>query len=195
MSRPVVLFRVLSRTILSHCPPAPCLNSRRLTLLQTLGHREKSQLLWNQANPDSFSKTPGVGCTLKSHPSTISNLRTLAAGCSGNLVNVSLARSPFVFIALRVAFSATHLFSKSSALPWRVSSLRPLRSGLSALRVNPLATSACRPRRPPESKLSVARISGSEQKLRSARILSLRRVPHPCGFGKGGFLAFSPSAH
>jgi hypothetical protein len=34
--------------------------------LQTLGRRQKTQLLWNQANTDSFPKTPGVGVPQKS---------------------------------------------------------------------------------------------------------------------------------
>jgi len=36
-------------------------NSCRLILLQTLLHSESRQPLWNQANPNSFAKTPGVG--------------------------------------------------------------------------------------------------------------------------------------
>ena len=41
-------------------PSAP-LNSRPLILLQTLCRREKSQLLCNQANPNSLDKTPWGG--------------------------------------------------------------------------------------------------------------------------------------
>ncbi len=37
------------------------LNSRPFNLLRTLCRRQKDQLLCNQANPDSFAKTPGVG--------------------------------------------------------------------------------------------------------------------------------------
>jgi hypothetical protein len=36
-------------------------NSCRLILLQTLLHPQSRQPLWNQANPNSFAKTPGVG--------------------------------------------------------------------------------------------------------------------------------------
>src|ERR1700720_1686584 len=36
-------------------------NSCRLILLQTLLHSQSRQPLWNQANPNSFAKTPGVG--------------------------------------------------------------------------------------------------------------------------------------
>jgi len=43
-------------------PPAP-VNSRWLILLQTLCRRQKTQLLCNQANPNSFAKTRGGGIT------------------------------------------------------------------------------------------------------------------------------------
>ena len=41
--------------------PASSSNPRRLILLQTLLRSPKSQLLWNQANPNSLCKTRGVG--------------------------------------------------------------------------------------------------------------------------------------
>ena len=41
--------------------PASSTNPRRLILLQTLCRRQNTQLLWNQANPNSFAKTPEVG--------------------------------------------------------------------------------------------------------------------------------------
>jgi hypothetical protein len=43
-------------------PSCPCStpNSCRLILLQTLLHSQSSQPLWNQVNPNSFAKTPGV---------------------------------------------------------------------------------------------------------------------------------------
>src|SRR5712664_1878791 len=37
------------------------LKSRISSHLQPLVHLQKSQLLWNQTNPASFCKTPGVG--------------------------------------------------------------------------------------------------------------------------------------
>ena len=43
-------------------------NSRPFNRLQPLSPREKSQLLWNQANPASFSKTPGWGVPRKNRP-------------------------------------------------------------------------------------------------------------------------------
>ena len=48
---------MLSRQISLQNPP----NSFTPILLRTLCRRQNSQVLWNQANPTSFSKTPGVG--------------------------------------------------------------------------------------------------------------------------------------
>jgi len=56
--------RLPSRTNLIGPLPKPDLNSRPLNRLRPLSHCEKSQLLWNQANPASFSETPGVGVSL-----------------------------------------------------------------------------------------------------------------------------------
>jgi len=42
--------------------PSGRLNSRRLILLQTLCRCQNGQVLCNQANPNSFAKTPGWGC-------------------------------------------------------------------------------------------------------------------------------------
>jgi hypothetical protein len=77
---------VSSRTTLCYPLPRDNPNSRPLNHLQPLSPRQKSQLLWNQANPASFSKipgwggypernygTPGVGYTLTSRPCGISN--------------------------------------------------------------------------------------------------------------------------
>src|SRR5712664_3663074 len=44
------------------------LNSRPINLLQPLCRPQKSQLLWNQANPASFCKTPGVGVPPQTSP-------------------------------------------------------------------------------------------------------------------------------
>src|SRR5712664_3572067 len=57
----MVPLRVLSRTKLTYPSRHSSLNSRPFNLLQPLCRRQKSQLLWNQANPASFCKTPGVG--------------------------------------------------------------------------------------------------------------------------------------
>src|SRR5712664_3312852 len=44
------------------------LNSRPVNLLLPLCPLQKSQLLWNQANPASFCKTPGVGVPPQTSP-------------------------------------------------------------------------------------------------------------------------------
>ncbi len=82
---------MLSRTILSYSSPNDSSNSRLLNRLQPLSPRQKSQLLWNQANPASFSKTPGVGYPLTSRPCGISSLQPLLSRPSYNLVNAILA--------------------------------------------------------------------------------------------------------
>src|SRR5258708_17869618 len=61
MFRPVVPFRVLSRTNLAYFPHPSSLNSRPVNLLQPLCRLQKSQLLYYQANPASFCKIPAWG--------------------------------------------------------------------------------------------------------------------------------------
>ena len=82
---------MLSRTALSYSSLNGSLNSRPLNRLQPLCRPQKSQLLWNQANPASFPRTPGVGYTLKSRPNGITNLPALFKPPSCNLANVILA--------------------------------------------------------------------------------------------------------
>src|SRR5712664_1115131 len=100
----------------------PCFNlptSKRLkifcfNLLRTLLHLQKSQVLWNQANPASFSKMPGCGV---GHPER--NYGTPGVG-------VPLRNAP--------------LESASSSLFFLVSApaQRPLRLGvIICLRLNP----------------------------------------------------------
>jgi hypothetical protein len=115
---------VLSRTTLSYSSPNDSLNSRPLNRLQTLCSRQKSQLLWNQANPASFPKmpgcgvghpecnygTPGVGYTLTSRPCEISKLQPLFSRSSCNLVNAILAEP------LHLSPSLSPLCSDLSAL-------------------------------------------------------------------------------
>jgi hypothetical protein len=57
-ARSVVCFLVLSRTSLFYSSRGSSPNPRRLILLQTLLHSQKSQLLCNQENPNSFGKIP-----------------------------------------------------------------------------------------------------------------------------------------
>ena len=52
---------MLSRTNLAHFSSNSSLNLRRFNNLQPLALLQKNQILCNQANPASFSKTPGVG--------------------------------------------------------------------------------------------------------------------------------------
>ena len=115
---------MLSRTTLSCPSPNNSPNSRPLNRLQPLSRRQKSQLLWNQANPASFPKlpgcgvgipkrnygTPGVGYTRKSRPCGISKIRTLFPRPLYNLVNAILAEP------LHLSPSLSPLCSDLSAL-------------------------------------------------------------------------------
>src|SRR5260370_29784871 len=64
MSGPVVWFLVLSRRNLPDPTRRSSPNPRLFILLRTLLRSEKTQLFYNQANPHSFCKTPGVGVPL-----------------------------------------------------------------------------------------------------------------------------------
>ncbi len=57
----MVPLRVLSRTNLAAPSRHSRLNSRPFNFLRPLDRLQKSQLLWNQANPPSFCKTPARG--------------------------------------------------------------------------------------------------------------------------------------
>jgi hypothetical protein len=59
---------VLSRRNLFYPSRRSSPNPRRLILLQTLLHSQKSQLLCNEANPNSFGEIPGVGVSPNSVP-------------------------------------------------------------------------------------------------------------------------------
>jgi hypothetical protein len=117
----VVWLRVLSRTNLPYSSRRSTANPRLLILLQTLCRSQRSQLLWNQANPNSFAKTPGVGCTSQEPSSRISNLQTLRSRpvCKSVTPPPSSPRPTlheprfylsFVFIYLRIA-PPLHRFS------------------------------------------------------------------------------------
>jgi hypothetical protein len=69
------LERLPSRTNLIGPMPKLDPNSRPFNLLQPLCRREKSQPLWNQANPASFPKTPGVGWVPRSCLGTLGGSR------------------------------------------------------------------------------------------------------------------------
>src|SRR5712664_2207022 len=78
----------------------PCFNlptSKRLkifcfNLLRTLLHLQKSQVLWNQANPASFSKMPGCGV---GHPER--NYGTPGVGVSLKIALLESTRSRLFF--------------------------------------------------------------------------------------------------
>src|SRR6202171_1632391 len=61
MFRPAIALLFLSTTTPDATSRHSSLNSQPVNLLQPLCRRQKSQLLWNQANPASFCKTPGLG--------------------------------------------------------------------------------------------------------------------------------------
>ncbi len=61
----MVWLRASSRTNLVDRSRHSSAKPRRLILLQTLCRSSKSQLLCNQANPNSSDKTPGVGVPLR----------------------------------------------------------------------------------------------------------------------------------
>ncbi len=144
-------FRVLSRTNLAYRSRYSSLNPRLFILLQTLFypeprrvHSQKSQLLCNQANPASFSKTPGVGypeCLyatpgvgapqhLRAEPRFRRHMRHVAPlspvaslgcayfpspqGCTTPNLRFSLLG---VYVPLWQPFPVSHLFSQPSELP------------------------------------------------------------------------------
>ncbi len=87
-------FRMLSRTNLADPSRRSSLNPRPVNLLQPLFYPEprrvrsqKSQVLYNQANPASFCKTPGWGVPSQISPlesaTSISLFLALSAGCEG----------------------------------------------------------------------------------------------------------------
>jgi hypothetical protein len=80
---------VLSRKDLTEAFTAPTPNSRPFNLLQTLCRSCKSQVLWNQANPNSFAKIPGVADTAPKPASRISNLQAPAPRAVCKSVNDS----------------------------------------------------------------------------------------------------------
>jgi hypothetical protein len=63
------------------------LNPHPFTLLRTLGRRQKRQLLWNQPNPNSFCKIPGV-----EYPEC--NYGTPGVGVSPSLMPLCLCGNP-----------------------------------------------------------------------------------------------------
>jgi hypothetical protein len=182
---------VLSRTSLSYPSTNPTPNSRPLNPLQPLCPLFSTPLLYFQSPTASFVKKWGVGYTPATRPLEIGNIQLLFPQPSCNLVNAVLAESSFVFIALQIPFSANSFFSQPSELPGGVGSRACVRAKpLLELRRQVAAEVPAERGRDSKyvaAKLSVARMSGNEQKLRSAGILYR-------GSGNTGFSACSARA-
>jgi len=89
----VVWLGVLSGTNLAGPSRRRSPNPRPFKSLQPLCRSQKSQLLWNQANPASFAKTPGVGVPPQKPPRRISNLQPLVSGPSYDSVTKPVLRA------------------------------------------------------------------------------------------------------
>jgi hypothetical protein len=109
------LERLPSRTNLTGPMPKLDLNSRPFSHLQPLCRREKSQPLWNQANPASFlprapfakgSKTPGVGWVPRSRLGTLVGSRRASRPLRLALCSTSPVRR--VWSALRSPLVSCH---------------------------------------------------------------------------------------
>jgi len=87
--------------------------SRRVILLQPLCHRPKSYLLWNQANPRSFAKTPGWGYLARASAISALTLRSLRL----SVVICPRICPSFVFILLQIPFLVTLFFSHPCKTP------------------------------------------------------------------------------
>jgi len=98
--------------------------SLRVILLQPLCRRQKSYLLWNQANPRSFAKTPGWGYLARVSAISALTLRSLRLGV---IIYPRICPS-FVFILLQIPFPATLLFSHPCKTPGGVLPSRPFYS-------------------------------------------------------------------
>src|SRR5713226_6757052 len=116
----MVAFAVLSRTNLADPSRHSSLNSRPYNLLQPLVPLQKSQLLYNQANPASFCKTPGVAypvpelvrCTEAQKCLSVSPLLATLTQTPGMGVSPSL-QFPFQCLRASVANPAPRLTSHS----------------------------------------------------------------------------------
>jgi hypothetical protein len=143
----MITFRVLPRQISIQNPA----NSFTPILLQTLCRRQNTQPLWNQANPDSFSKTPGGGylgylgdtsahsASLRYHfpyPDFSTTYKSLPANPPKSPfvfihLQVALATHSipitFIFMDLQIAFSATPFVSNQYKLPGVAPPAKPAR--------------------------------------------------------------------
>jgi hypothetical protein len=111
---------VLPRRNLVDSSRRSVLNPLSFMRLQPLCVQFSTPLLCFQWFAASFSRTPGVGCTQQKPPSRITNVparrpRTVCKPVT--LASLGSICKPFPFISLRIALSASPLFSQSSALP------------------------------------------------------------------------------
>ncbi len=132
-------FGVFSRTNLVDTGRPTSLNPRPVNLLQPLLLLPKSQLLYNQAYPASFCKTPGVGvpqhlrvtlrfCRHMHHVAPLSPVASFDCayfpspqGCTerspkSRHSSLITRHFPFVFIHLQSLYSSLHSFSGSHPL-------------------------------------------------------------------------------
>jgi len=95
---------VLPRTNLPYPSRRSTPNPRPFKSLQPLCRAQKTQLLWNQANPASFAKTPGVGYPF----SATSVLRSQCPLCCAFSVRPSFTQSLVCEGPLRLHAVASH---------------------------------------------------------------------------------------
>ena len=85
---------VSSASLALRIPRVKRTNSFVHILLQTLCHRQKNQLLCNQANPNSFAKHPGWGYPESSVPS-VPSLPSAAKGVANSTLPLTSVRRGF----------------------------------------------------------------------------------------------------
>ena len=122
---------MLSRRNLAVAFTAPTPNSSAFNLLRTLRRSFKSQGLWNQADPNSFAKIPGVAYPRENRLAESATYKLLPSALFANQLTPAVRKfsvslcfragsrfgSPFVFVTLGIAFPATSFFSQPSELP------------------------------------------------------------------------------
>ena len=135
----MVPFRVLSRTNLAYSSRQSSLNSRPFNLLQPLCSLQKSQLLWNQGNPASFCKTPGVGV-----PSQIAFVESATSGLFfPALFAILPTRQPSKLRAV-AKFFRIRSYAKCGRKPFRIRSYEKHRGVGASLTVLSIDPAPCR---------------------------------------------------
>ena len=102
---------MLSRTNCPYSSRRSTPNPRPFNLLQPLCRSQKSQLLWNQANPNSFPKTPGVGYTLQKPSCGISSLQPLFPRAVCKPVTPRLTAPSSLALTFRFSYFALRFLS------------------------------------------------------------------------------------